>query len=169
MDIREIGEKDMPELWKLWVRGLHDHPEAFGAPYEWAKDVSQEQSQEILRQIRANEGFILGAMNEGTLIGELNFNRQQGEKFHHKGDIGAVYVIPEQRGKGIAKALLLAALEKARAISVLTVISLEVNAENQAAIKLYEACGFISYGIEPKGLRSKGKDYDLMHMTYDVR
>jgi ribosomal protein S18 acetylase RimI-like enzyme len=169
MDIREIDQARMPELWQLWVRGLHDHPEAFGAPYEWAKGVTPEQSQEILRQIRANEGFILGAMNEGTLIGELNFNRQQGEKFRHKGDIGAVYVIPEQRGKGIAKVLLLAALEKAQTMTGLAVISLSVNAENQAAIKLYESCGFRSYGIEPKGLRSNGKDYDLMHMTYEVR
>lgn len=148
---------------------MHDHPEAFGATYEWAKDVTPEQSQDLLRQIRAGGGFMLGAFEADAPIGMLHLNRPNGEKFEHKAHIGAMYVVPEQRGKGIAKALILAALEKARAIPVLTVISLEVNAENQAAIKVYETCGFSSYGIEPKGLRSNGKDYDLMHMSYDVR
>jgi ribosomal protein S18 acetylase RimI-like enzyme len=169
MDIREIDEKVMPELWKLWVRGLHDHPEAFGATYEWAKDVTPEQSRDLLRQIRAGGGFMLGALEDDAPIGMLHLNRPQGEKFQHKGHIGAVYVIPEQRGKGIATALLLAALEKARAMTGLTIISLEVNAENQAAIKVYEACGFKAYGVEPKGLRVNENDIDLLHMTYDVR
>lgn len=169
MDVREIDEKGMPELWKLWVRGLHDHPEAFGASYEWAKDVLPERSQELLRQIRDSGGFILGAFNDETLIGELNFNQQQGEKFRHKGDIGAVYVVPEQRGKGVAKALLLAALEKTRTITDLAIISLSVNAENKSAIKVYEACGFKAYGVEPKGLCVNKTYIDLMHMTYEVR
>jgi RimJ/RimL family protein N-acetyltransferase len=166
MDIREIDELNMPELWKLWVRALHDHPEAFGADYEWAKDVSPEESQALLRQIREGGGFILGAMNAETLIGEVCFTRQQGEKFCHKGDIGAVYVIPEQRGKGFAKALLLAALEQTRTITDLAIISLSVNAENKSAINLYEACGFKAYGVEPKGLCVNGKYIDLLHMTY---
>jgi len=169
MDIREIDEMVMPDVWKLWVQGLRDHPEAFGASYEWAKDVTPEQTQDLLRQIRMGGGFMLGAFEADSPIGMLHLNRPKGEKFEHKGHIGAMYVAPEQRGKGVAKSLILAALEKARAIPALTVISLEVNAENQTAIKLYEGCGFRSYGIEPKGLRFGGKDFDLMHMTYDVR
>ena len=169
MIIREIDEMVMPEVWKIWVRGLHDHPEAFGATYEWAKGVTPEQSQELLRQIRAGGGFMLGAFEVDVPVGMLHLNRPKGEKFEHKGHIGAVYVIPEHRGKGIATALILAALEKAQLIAVLTIISLEVNAENQAAIKVYEACGFKAYGIEPKGLRVNGKDIALMHMAYEVR
>jgi RimJ/RimL family protein N-acetyltransferase len=169
MNIREIDETGMPELWKLWVRGLHDHPEAFGAPYAWAKGVSPEQSQDLLRQIWAGGGFLLGALEDDSPIGMLHFNQQQGEKFQHKGDIGAVYVIPEQRGKGIAKALLLAALEKAHAMMGLVIISLSVNAANKPAIKVYEACGFKAYGVEPKGLCVNEKYIDLMHMTYEVR
>ncbi len=169
MDIRAIDEMRMPALWKLWVGGLHDHPEAFGASYEWAKDVSPERSQELLRQVSEGGGFIFEAVEQGVPIGMLNFNRQQGEKFRHKGDIGAVYVVPERRGKGVAKALLLAALEKTRAMTDLVIISLSVNNDNTAAIRLYETCGFKAYGIEPKGLRVKGRYIDLLHMTYSVK
>jgi RimJ/RimL family protein N-acetyltransferase len=180
MDIRIVDEMDMPALWKLWVRGLYDYPEAFGASYEWAKDVSVERSRELLRQIREGEGFILGAFEQGIPVGMLNFTRQQGEKFRHKGDIGAVYVTPEQRGsavyvtpeqrgKGVAKALLSLALEKTRAMADLVIISLSVNAENAAAIRLYESSGFKAYGVEPKGLRVNDKYCDLVHMTYEWR
>ena len=72
MDIREIDAMNMPELWKLWVRGLQEHPEAFGASYLWAKDVSAEESQAILRHIREGDGFILGAFHEQTLIASMN-------------------------------------------------------------------------------------------------
>jgi len=169
MDIRMVDEAGMPEMWVIWVRGLQEHPEAFGASYEWAKGVSAEQSQEILRNIRSSGGFILGAFEDGKSVGTLNLNHQQGETFQHKGDIGAIYVIPEQRGKGIAKALIQAALEQARAINELEIISLSVNNDNAAAKQVYESCGFKGYGVEPKGLRANGRDYDLLHMTKEIR
>lgn len=166
MNIHLVSEAEMPEVWSLWVRALHDHPQAFGAPYEWARGVSAEQSRELLRGIESGDGFLLAAWVEGTPIGMLNFNRQQGEKLRHKGDIGAVYVVPEQRGNGIAKALIVTAVEQAKNIPDLVIISLSVNSENTAAIKNYEACGFVGYGVEPKGLRVDGQDIDLLHMTY---
>ncbi len=168
MDIRMVADAEMPQLWSIWVRALHDHPEAFGAEYEWARGVSAEQSQELLRQIRASGGFILGALEGIAPIGMLNFNRQQGEKFRHKGDIGAVYVVPEQRGKGVAKMLLYAALEQIRLSTDFAVISLSVNNENIAARQLYDSCGFKAYGVEPKGLCVNGQYFDLLHMTIEI-
>ncbi|MCA0456608.1 MAG: GNAT family N-acetyltransferase [Chloroflexi bacterium] len=165
MDIHEVNEAEMPAMWTLWVRALHDHPQAFGAPYEWARGVTDEQSRDLLRNIVAGEGFLLGAWVEDAPVGMLHFSRQQGEKFRHKGEIGAVYVMPEQRGGGIAKALIQAAVGRARTVAGMAVIGLSVNSENTAAIKTYEACGFTRYGVEPKGMRVEGQDIDLLHMT----
>ncbi len=169
MDIQVIDEMMMPALWRLWVRALHEQPEAFGASYELAKALPPEKIQERLRQISEGGGFLLGAMDSGSVIGMLNFTRLQGEKFRHKGDIGAVYVAPEQRGKGVAKALLLTTLEKATAMTELAIIFLCVNNENIVAKHLYESCGFKAYGVEPKGLCVDGKFIDLLHMTYTIR
>ncbi|MBI1279100.1 MAG: GNAT family N-acetyltransferase [Anaerolineaceae bacterium] len=169
MDIRMVDEAGIPDLWTIWVRGLQEHPEAFGASYEWAREVSSEQSQEILRNIQSSGGFILGAFEAGKPVGMLNFNHQQGEKFRHKGDIGAIYVIPEARGRGIAKALIEAALEQIHSINEVEIISLSVNNDNLAAKRVYESCCFMGYGVEPKGLRVNGKDYDLLHMTREIR
>jgi ribosomal protein S18 acetylase RimI-like enzyme len=168
MDIQMVDEACMPQVWAIWVRALHDHPEAFGASYEWAKGVPAEQTQVLLRNIRAGGGFLLGAFEPDTPVGMLHFNRQQGDKFQHKGDIGAVYVVPEQRGRGVAKALFDSALEHIRGMNGVVAVSLSVNSENASAIRLYEACGFKAYGVEPKGLRINGRYIDLMHMTIEV-
>jgi ribosomal protein S18 acetylase RimI-like enzyme len=168
MDIRMVDEAVMPQVWSIWVRSLHDHPEAFGAEYEWAKGVSAEQSRDLLQQIRVSGGFILAALEGETPIGMLSYSQQQGAKFRHKGDIGAVYVVPEQRGKGIAKMLLYAALEQVRKGTDFAVISLSVNNENRSAKQVYESCGFKVYGIEPKGLYVNGRYFDLAHMTIEV-
>ena len=165
MDIHEVSEAEMPAVWALWVRALHDHPQAFGAPYEWARGVEDEQSRELLRNIVSGGGFLIGAWVAGAPVGMLHFSRQQGEKFRHKGDIGAVYVVPEQRGAGMAKALIHAAVERARMVAGMAVIGLSVNSENTAAIKTYEACRFARYGVEPKGMRVEGRDIDLLHMS----
>lgn len=166
MEIRAISEGEMPSVWQLWVRALHDHPEAFGASYAWAKDVSPEQSQNLLRHIHDDDGFILGAYEAGVPIGMLSFTRQKGEKFHHKGDIGAVYIAPEHRGKGVAKALVIEALALVRLKMNMIVVCLSVNNDNAPAIAVYKDCGFVGYGVEPKALRVHGRDYDLLHMTY---
>lgn len=147
---------------------LHEHPEAFGASYEWAKGVSAEQSREMLLNIHSSGGFLLGAFEHETPVGMLHFSRQQGEKFQHKGDIGAVYVVTEQRGRGVAKALFDSALEHIREMKGVVVVSLSVNSENASAIRLYEACGFKTYGVEPKGLRVNGQYIDLMHMIVEI-
>ena len=166
MEIRLLEEIDMPQFWTLWVRALRDHPTAFGASYAWAKEVSAEQAQEILRQIRSAGGFILGALDQQRPIGWVSFTRQQSEKFRHKGDMGAIYVVPEARGRGIAKTMLTTALERIQEMADVALITLSVNNENLSARRLYETCGFRAYGIEPMGISVDGQYFDLLHMTY---
>ncbi len=73
-------------------------------------------------------------------------------KQRHKGHLSAVYVVPEWRGTGLARALLDAAIGQARAANLST-ITLTVTAGNEAARRLYLRAGFRSYGVEPRGLR----------------
>ncbi len=55
--------------------------------------------------------------------------------------LGFMYVRPEQRGKGVNKAIM-QALEEWAAAQGITELRLEVYAENDAAIKAYEKVGF---------------------------
>ncbi|WP_347989596.1 GNAT family N-acetyltransferase/peptidase C39 family protein [Methylomonas sp. AM2-LC] len=69
---------------------------------------------------------------------------------HHPGTrlarIYSLAVLPQQRGQGIAKALLKAGEQAANADGRLY-LRLEVSVDNTAAIKLYEALGFQNFGL----------------------
>jgi ribosomal protein S18 acetylase RimI-like enzyme len=67
------------------------------------------------------------------------------------------FVVPWARGFGIAKALLIEA-EKVAKDSGYTSIRLSVRANNEAAIRLYEACGYQKWGILEK--------YEIMNGNY---
>jgi ribosomal-protein-alanine N-acetyltransferase len=60
-----------------------------------------------------------------------------------------IAVAPERRGRGIARLLLDYAISVAREKDA-EVLALEVRASNNAAISLYEQCGFIRTGLRQK-------------------
>ena len=65
--------------------------------------------------------------------------------FHHArwraGHVYTVNVHPSQRGRGLGKRLM-AACEGRLAALGMTRVLLEVNVQNEAAIRLYESCGY---------------------------
>ena len=65
--------------------------------------------------------------------------------FHHKawraGHVYTVNVHPSQRGKGLGKRLMAACEARLADLGMRRVV-LEVNVENDAAIALYESCGY---------------------------
>lgn len=90
--------------------------------------------------------FCLGFFNEGALIGYLVGLLVQGEL-----DLASVAVLPEERQKKVGKRLLTAAQNH----TFIQQIVLEVESTNQAAIRLYESCGFTRVGIRPKYYQGK--------------
>lgn len=65
----------------------------------------------------------------------------------------------------MGRALLDAAIERARGLSGLRWIDLEVGSLNMAARKLYESAGFVKFGIEREALFFEGHSVDNDHMT----
>lgn len=76
------------------------------------------------------------AKKDDQLVGKVHLQLTNG--------IGGIYglgVLPEHRGKGFGRAILLEAVEKLKAANA-TGIMLQVAAENAAALNLYKSCGF---------------------------
>lgn len=84
----------------------------------------------------------LVAVSNGDVVGYLGCHHIVGE-----GYIANIAVHPEHRRRGIARALLSAAIEQGSGLSRIT---LEVRQSNTAAIALYESLGFIKDGIRPR-------------------
>jgi ribosomal protein S18 acetylase RimI-like enzyme len=83
----------------------------------------------------------------------------------HKGDIWGVYVKPEWRGRGIARQMLAAILDRLRSYPTLDHVLLHVSDSQARARRLYESLGFETCGHERRAHKI-GDDYvDQYHMV----
>jgi ribosomal protein S18 acetylase RimI-like enzyme len=159
--VRPLAEADFDAWWRLRLRMLKEHPEAFGGSYDEAVAAGAEHQRE--RFLQPN-GFILGAFDGDVLIGTVGCVRERLEKMRHKAFIWGVYVAPEARGRGVGRGLMEAAIARAREWPGLQQIHLAVVTLNEAARHLYRSLGFQVYGLEPAALKVDGRDLDEEHM-----
>ena len=165
MEIRLLDETDADVYRAFRLRALREDPEAFGSTYE---ERRQRPLSEFAEQLRPGgeppERFTLGAYVAGTLAGSVTLRRQQGTKERHKGVVTAMFVAPEQRGQGLGRSLVEAAIERARLMAGVEQILLSVVTTNTIARALYLAAGFAPYGLERRALKQNGRyfDEDLM-------
>jgi len=80
-----------------------------------------------------------------------------------------VFVKPAARGRGIAKSLMQAAIERAKTINGVEMILLTVSVDQPTPRKLYESLGFRSIGVEPKGIKIGNDSHDEEHMVLEFR
>jgi ribosomal protein S18 acetylase RimI-like enzyme len=73
-------------------------------------------------------------------------------------------LMPNYRGRGIGRQLLSACLTKAR-FNGITRVELEVRADNERAIKLYERMGFGREALKRHGMRFDGVYHDSIQMS----
>jgi ribosomal protein S18 acetylase RimI-like enzyme len=164
--IRRLEPADAAEFRRLRMKGLSEHPDAFtSTPADWDKPLT-------LYVERIEAGHVLGAFDtEGRLLGHvfLATHAATGTKTRHKCEIWSVYVLPEHRGSGLARALLSTAIDRARELGF-DWVKLEVAEHNLGARKLYESLGFIAYGREEDKLRLvDGRSIHEIYMQLRIR
>jgi len=117
----------------------------------------------------AENRFTLGAFINSQLIGIVTFVRESNPKVIHKGDIYAMYVSPDSRGKRIGKSLVQDLVTKAKQCEGLEQINLTVISNNTAAKRLYETIGFVTYGTERNALKSGSQYWDEDFMAIRLK
>jgi len=152
MDIRLLNADDAEVFWHLRLEALRNDPASFADSTEEHLETTIETARERLASGDAASNFVMGAFEDGKLIGTAGFFRRPNNKERHKGHIWGVYVRPESRGKGVASTLMKEIVSRARALDGLEQITLVASA-NLPAQRLYKALGFESYGIEPRSLK----------------
>jgi RimJ/RimL family protein N-acetyltransferase len=162
--IRRLTPDDAALYRDCRLEGLQEVPTAFGSSYE--QEV--EQSREALSERFPNnddESVTFGAFDGDRLIGLTGFYREVRMKKRHKGNIVAVFVRAEYRGRGIGKRLVGSAITHARTVSGVERLELSVEATNEPAKAIYRSLGFVTWGTEPEHLLYDGKRYNEDHMT----
>lgn len=151
MPIRLLTPSDAEAWWHLRLEALQNDSASFADSAEEHLTKSLDFARERLSGDPV-EKFVVGAFEDEKLTATAGFYRHPHLKERHKGTIWGVYVRPESRGKGVAKALMQEIIRRAREMEGLEQILL-ITSAHLPARKLYEGLGFAAYGIEPRSLK----------------
>jgi ribosomal protein S18 acetylase RimI-like enzyme len=161
MEVRRLTISDAAAHRALRLRSFRDHQEAFTTSYE---ELEQQSLADAEKRIVAANMKLWGAFEGGKLCGYVGLEREARAKNRHKATLVGMYVVPEAAGSGVGRALVAALLADARADGLESIV-LTVTEGNEKAVKLYERCGFRSFGIEPHAIKVSGRVYAKNHMV----
>jgi ribosomal protein S18 acetylase RimI-like enzyme len=166
MHIRQLTEADAEIFRALRLHGLRESPRAFTNSYEeYVQQPLDRTAQRFRDQVNSRVNFTLGAFVDQQLIGCVAFFRETALKTQHKGSIVSLYVRPEYRSQGIARALLTEAIDRARRLPDLEQLLLGVMETQTTAKHLYESLGFVVYGREPRAVKIGDEFFDEEFMV----
>jgi RimJ/RimL family protein N-acetyltransferase len=152
VSLRPLTPADWHAWWRLRLRALADHPDAFAQALEDAAADGERRSRERFETSGiGGDNRIFGAFTaRGALVGVAGIVRHHHRKLRHRMEIRGVYVAPDARGTGTGRALIDACIAHARHVDGVMQVHIGVAAHNHAAARLYERCGFTRYAREPR-------------------
>lgn len=162
MHLRRLTPQDAALFQAFRLAALQDDPSSFGSSYEEERGLSISFIEGRLA-VKPDRGPF-GAFEGRALVGLVGLGREHRSNLAHKAVLWGLYVQPEHRGKGIAKALLQEALRLARSTPGVLQVNLCVNVRNTSAIRLYESLGFKTFGYEHAAMHIHGEFHDELHM-----
>jgi GNAT superfamily N-acetyltransferase len=133
----------------LMLEAYARHPESFTSSVQERAALPLAWWEARLSDSASAKDVVLGAHHEGEIVGVVGVSFSARERARHKALLFGMYVPASHQGKGLGRALLEAALEAARRRQQVRVVQLTVTETNHNALKLYEQCGFASFGVEP--------------------
>ncbi|HZW07106.1 MAG TPA: GNAT family N-acetyltransferase [Phycisphaerales bacterium] len=108
------------------------------------------------------------------LVAAAGIVRSGSLKTAHRAVVWGVYTSPSHRGRGLARAVIAAAIDGARAwrqgpgVPPIQAVTLSVSERSVGACALYISMGFVPWGTEPDVVRIGAERYAETHMHMDL-
>ena len=151
--LRNATEADGPAALDVFVRTHEETDWLLSYPDERGFTL-EEEAEHLRKQSEDARAIELLAEVDGKAVGLAGIAPVgEKEKVRHRADFG-ISVIKDYWGLGIGRALTEACIACAKEAGFAQ-LELEVVADNDRAIALYESLGFVEYGRNPKGFRSR--------------
>ena len=135
-----LEPKDSGDYRRIRLKSLKEHPDCFTAKYEEQVQLERLYFERQI-EIHSQEGFMVGAYSDGSLIGICGF-LEKSDYFDNAGTIIQMYVLPEWRKKGIGHGLVQLIKDIVTEKKTFAKIVLEVQPINHSAIHVYEKADF---------------------------
>jgi ribosomal protein S18 acetylase RimI-like enzyme len=151
----------------LMLRAYAEAPDAFtSTPEERAREPESWWLKRIADP--TGQAVAFGCFDGATLVGTVAVEFSSKPKTRHKAHVIGMFVVPEARGRGAARALVDAALDHCRARGEIASIMLTVTEGNEPAIALYRSVGFRPFGVEPLAIRTAEGYRSKVHMQLTI-
>ncbi len=160
--VRQLNAEDAKAYMAFRSEMLLDSPSSFmSAP----GDDRMEDFEEVTESLSSGEHAIFAAEDGALLVASAGVMRVPRLKCRHRAGIWGVFTSPSHRGRGLARAVVGAAIEHARRWEGVRVVGLSVSVEAPAARRLYESLGFVAWGTEPAAMCIDGQELDEIYMA----
>ncbi|TSE08939.1 GNAT family N-acetyltransferase [Aquimarina algiphila] len=141
-NVEESEYKELVDIWEASVRATHHFLKEENILYFKPLILNEYLKAVILKCVRNNDMKIIGFLG----VAEQNLEM--------------LFIHPNFIGKGVGKTLLQYAIKK------LNVTKVDVNEDNQQALKFYEHHGFKIF--DRSALDASGKPYPILYMQLDT-
>ena len=162
--IRRLTVDDVETYVALRRAMLLEAPTAFLADVE--NDIGCDPARVRGNIESGDDNAIYGAFAP-ALVGVVGIGRfTHHQKARHRADLWGMYVDPANRGQGLGRLLVEAAIGHARErMPGALQVHLGVVETQAPARALYESCGFQAWGVEPNAIKVDEALYDETHMV----
>ena len=156
--IRPAGPEDAAGITALRrMPGVFEHTAAL--PSERTAQI-----QALLENLPQNQHFLVAVSPDNTVLGLVMLTVESNPRRRHAGGLG-IMVRTDWQGRGVGTALMKAALELADSWLMLRRVELEVYADNEGAIRLYQRLGFETEGRKREAAVKNGAYVDTLVMA----
>lgn len=165
--IMRLTAKDAPAYRALMLHAYEAEAEAFTSTA--AERAHEPDAWWIKRVADPNElSVVFGAFRGEELVGAVAIEFSAKPKTRHKAQLLGMFVSESVRGLGVGRRLLEAALALAETREETQVVQLTVTQGNEPAQRLYESCGFRTFGVEPLAVLTPKGFVAKVHMWLEL-
>lgn len=164
--IRSATGDDAQEVLDIFLL-THEQTDFLASYRDETSFDAEFERQYLIGKEQSDREVYICAVVDGHIVGTLGVDSIGANKVKHRAELG-IAIDKAFWGLGIGRALMTASIDCTKAAGY-SQLELSVVSENSSAIALYKSMGFVEFGRNPRGLRSRYKGWqELVSMRLEL-